>query len=191
MSPCSAGSSESAAGVRATSPDGRSPGYHVAAIILVTRNPGEYMRHGLALDKQDALVAGADLGGLAIITIVNGLRPMALRRQFSLGLLVLGVASLGGSMIALRYVLSAVLSPIIGKMSDQSLGRSTVIIVGITAGTISFLIFGFAGSLGYILVGIVFNALSGSALSVALAATLGDFVVQQALRDLQAHFDRE
>jgi MFS family permease len=94
--------------------------------------------------------------------------------QFSLGLLVLGVASLGGSMIALRYVLSAVLSPIIGKMSDQSLGRSTVIIVGITAGIISFLIFGFAGSFGYILVGIVFNALSGSALSVVLAATLGD-----------------
>ena len=73
--------------------------------------------------------------------------------HFSLGLLVLGVASLGGSMIALRYVLSAVLSPIIGKMSDQSLGRSTVIIVGITAGIISFLIFGFAGSFRYILVG--------------------------------------
>jgi MFS family permease len=94
--------------------------------------------------------------------------------QFSLGLMVLGVASLGGSMIALRYVLSAVLSPILGKISDQSVGRSAVIIFGITAGIVSFLIFGFAGSFGYILVGIVFNALSGSALSVVLAATLGD-----------------
>jgi MFS family permease len=94
--------------------------------------------------------------------------------QFSLGWLMLGVASMGGSMIALRYVLSAILSPIIGKISDQNLGRSTVIIVGITAGIVSFLIFGYASSLGYILVGIVFNALSGSALSVILAATLGD-----------------
>ena len=94
--------------------------------------------------------------------------------QFSLGLMVLGVASLGGSMIALRYILSAVLSPIIGKISDLSLGRSSVIIFGITAGIVSFLIFGYAGSFGYILVGIVFNALSGSALSVVLIATLGD-----------------
>ena len=47
--------------------------------------------------------------------------------QISMGPLVLGVASLGGSMIALRYILSAILSPTIGKISDQSLGRSTVI----------------------------------------------------------------
>ena len=77
-------------------------------------------------------------------------------------------------MIALRFTLSAILSPQLGKLSDQSLGRSTVIFVGITAGIISFLIFGYAGSFGVILIGIVVNALSGSALSVVLAATLGD-----------------
>jgi MFS family permease len=94
--------------------------------------------------------------------------------QFSIGHLVLGVASLGGSMIALRYLLSAALSPLLGKLSDQSLGRSTVILFGIIMGIVSFLIFGFAGSFGVILVGILVNALSGSSLAVVLAATLGD-----------------
>ncbi len=94
--------------------------------------------------------------------------------EFSLGWVVLGIASLGGSMIALRFILSAILSPLIGKLSDQSLGRSTVIFVGITAGIISFLIFGYAGSFVVILIGIAVNALSGSALTVVLAATLGD-----------------
>jgi len=94
--------------------------------------------------------------------------------EFSLGWAVLGAASLGGSIIALRFILSAILSPLLGKLSDRSLGRKTVILIGITAGIISFLIFAYGRTFGVILIGIVVNALSGSSLMVGLAATLGD-----------------
>jgi len=94
--------------------------------------------------------------------------------EFSLGWAVLGAASLGGSIIALRFILSAILSPLLGKLSDRSLGRKTVILIGITAGIISFIIFAYGRTFGVILIGIVVNALSGSSLSVVLVATLGD-----------------
>jgi len=95
-------------------------------------------------------------------------------RNFALGSLVLGVASVGGVLLALRSLLAGAVGPMAGRLSDRSTGRWPVIVSSLAVGMAGFGLLSFAASPGTILLGVILGAISGGAALTTLGAQMGD-----------------
>jgi MFS family permease len=101
-----------------------------------------------------------------------------LRQRFGegvwLGGVALGVASLGGMMLALRSLLAMLAGPMAGYLSDRRGDRWPVVHGGVLLGAVGFLILACGTDLWLIVAGVALVALSSGALLAALAALVGD-----------------
>jgi MFS family permease len=93
-----------------------------------------------------------------------------------LGGLVLGVASAGGILLALRSLLAGGVGPLAGQLSDARAGRWPVIVGSLVVGAAGFGLLSFAASPGAVLLGVVLGAISGGAAVATLGAQMGDWV---------------
>ena len=91
-----------------------------------------------------------------------------------LGLLI-GIASLNGLMLAFRYLLSALLSPILGSLSDRMKnGRYWLLAFSLAVSVISFGMIAWCRSLPWIIFAMVLNAIDGAGSHVALGAMVAN-----------------
>jgi MFS family permease len=93
----------------------------------------------------------------------------------ALGGLVLGVASAGGILLALRSLLAGAVGPLAGHLSDTHAGRWPVIVGSLVVGMAGFGLLSFAASPEAVLLGVVLGAVSGGAALATLAAQMGDW----------------
>lgn len=111
--------------------------------------------------------------GVALSTI-----SLLLKEKFgelvSFSWTTLGVASVSGILISARYLISGISSPLVGNISDQLNNRKLLLSIGMALGIASFVVIGYSSSLQWITLGILLNAISGSALLVLLGTALGD-----------------
>lgn len=96
--------------------------------------------------------------------------------SISVGWWVMGASTVSGLFLAFRYLFSALISPGIGSLSDyRSDGnRFMTTFAGLLIGAISFLLMAYGNRIGWILFGILLNAIGGAAMLVSLAAMIGD-----------------
>ncbi len=91
-----------------------------------------------------------------------------------IGNVVVGVASLGGLLLAMRSVVGMVAGPISGHLSDLKENRWPVVLVGISVGTAGFGVLILGRNFWSVVLGVVFIALSSGTLLTTLVALTGD-----------------
>jgi MFS family permease len=89
---------------------------------------------------------------------------------------VLGAASLGGALMAVRSVLALFSAPVAGRLSDGRLGRARLIALALGLGAVCFTVLALAQGLPALALGILLGALAGGGLAAGLPAYLGDCV---------------
>ena len=96
--------------------------------------------------------------------------------SISVGWWVMGAATVSGLFLAFRYSFSALISPKIGSLSDNRAdgNRFTTTVAGLLIGAISFLLMAYGNQIGWVLFGILLNAIGGAAMLVSLSAMIGD-----------------
>lgn len=94
--------------------------------------------------------------------------------QVALGGLVIGVASLGGLMLATRAVSGMVAGPVAGLISDWLRNRWYVVRAGILLGVGGFVVLAAVSHVWAVPVGVILVSASAGALATALAALVGD-----------------
>ncbi len=135
-------------------------------VLLST--PG--LRRGLALYLVNQFASEG--GALSVLSVLLAVR-LGDRGAAALGFA--GIPSLSGALLALRFVLSAALSPVAGLLSDRmARGRTRVLASGLLISALSLLLIGYGRSVGLMVLGVVLNALGGAGVLVSLAALLGD-----------------
>jgi MFS family permease len=112
-------------------------------------------------------------GGVLMSTI-----SFYLRERFgdsvSLGGVVLGIASFGGLMLALRSMVAMLTAPTAGYLSDRRGNRWPVIYGGVLVGITGFLVLALKAGVWIVAVGVALVAISSGALIAALVALVGD-----------------
>jgi MFS family permease len=88
--------------------------------------------------------------------------------------MVVGVASLGGAMLALRAVMGILAGPVAGHLSDRLRSRWPVVRGAILLGAAGFVVLALLPGFLAVPLGIALVALSTGALAAALAAIVGD-----------------
>lgn len=89
--------------------------------------------------------------------------------------MLIGIASLNGLMLAFRYLLAALLSPILGSLSDRGRnGRFWLLTISLALSVVSFGMIAWCGSLPWIIVAMVLNAIDGAGSHVALGSMVAD-----------------
>ncbi|MGD2146524.1 MAG: MFS transporter, partial [Anaerolineae bacterium] len=111
--------------------------------------------------------------GVALST-VSLLLQRRLGSNVVLGRVVLGVASAGGILLALRSLLAGAVGPLVGHLSDAPVGRWPVIVGSLVIGFAGFGLLSFAACPATILLGVALGAVSGGAALAALGAQMGD-----------------
>ncbi|MEE4194293.1 MAG: MFS transporter, partial [Anaerolineae bacterium] len=111
--------------------------------------------------------------------IALSLLAILLQERFGEGVTLMGtligIATLNGFMLAFRYLLSAVLSPMVGSLSDRgSNGRFWLLTFSLAVSVISFGMIAWCRSLPWIVFAMVLNAIDGAGSHVALAALVAD-----------------
>ncbi len=111
--------------------------------------------------------------------IALSLLAILLQERFGEGVTLMGtligIATLNGFLLAFRYLLSAVLSPIVGSLSDRgSNGRFWLLTFSLAVSVVSFGMIAWCRSLPWIVVAMVLNAIDGAGSHVALAALVAD-----------------
>ena len=92
-----------------------------------------------------------------------------------LGDTLIGIASLNGFLLAFRYLLSALISPLVGDWSDRIRnGRFWLLVLGLLVSVVSFIVLAASQSILWIILAMVLNAIGGAAVLVALPSLLGD-----------------
>ncbi|MGD8737624.1 MAG: MFS transporter [Anaerolineae bacterium] len=92
----------------------------------------------------------------------------------ALGGVVIGVASLGGLMLAMRALSGMVAGPVAGLVSDRLRNRWHVVRAGILLGVSGFVVLALVGHVWAVPVGVILVSASAGALATALAALVGD-----------------
>ncbi len=85
-----------------------------------------------------------------------------------------GLASLSGISIAFRYIISSLVSPLFGNLSDGKMGRIPVILFSMVLGITGFIVLAYARTIGWVSIALFINALSVGAALSSLAGLLGD-----------------
>jgi MFS family permease len=86
----------------------------------------------------------------------------------------MGVASLGGLLLALRSAVGIFAGPVAGFLSDRIGNRWPVVRVGLLFGSGGFVTLAFLASVGAVPVGVALISLSAGALAASLTALVGD-----------------
>jgi len=140
-----------------------------------------WQRAGTLLHTNRGLVTASWLflitmfaGEGVILSTVSLLLQQRFGEAVALGRLVLGVASAGGILLALRSLLASVVGPLAGHLSDTRSGRWPVIAGSLVVGMAGFGLLAFATSLGAIVAGVALGAVSGGAAAATLGAQVGD-----------------
>jgi MFS family permease len=92
----------------------------------------------------------------------------------ALGSVVIGVASLGGLMLAIRALSGMVAGPVAGLVSDRLRNRWYVIRGGILLGVSGFVVLALVDHVWAVPLGVILVSASAGALATALAALVGD-----------------
>jgi MFS family permease len=90
------------------------------------------------------------------------------------GAKAIGVASLGGVLLALRSALGIVAGPVAGVVSDRIGNRWPVVRAGLLLGCTGFVVLALLASVGSVPVGVALISLSAGALAVTVTALVGD-----------------
>jgi len=109
-----------------------------------------------------------------VLSTISLLLQQRFGQNVALGSLMLGVASAGGVLLALRSLLASAVGPLAGHLSDAYTGRWPVIVGSLVVGIVGFGLLSFATSPGAIVLGVVLGAVSGGAALATLAAQVGD-----------------
>ena len=96
-----------------------------------------------------------------------------------IGAKAIGVASLGGVLLALRSGLGIVAGPIAGIVSDRVGNRWPVVRVGLLLGSAGFAVLALLASVGSVPVGVALISLSAGALAATVTALVGDLAEGQ------------
>jgi MFS family permease len=92
----------------------------------------------------------------------------------TIGAKVIGVASLGGLLLALRSAVGILAGPVAGLLSDRIGDRWPVVRVGLLFGSGGFVTLAFLARVGAVPMGVALISLSGGALAASLTALVGD-----------------
>ena len=92
----------------------------------------------------------------------------------TVGAKAMGVASLGGLLLALRSAVGIFAGPVAGFLSDRIGNRWPVVRVGLLFGSGGFVTLAFLASVGAVPVGVALISLSAGALAASLTALVGD-----------------
>jgi MFS family permease len=95
------------------------------------------------------------------------------------GTKAIGVASLGGVLLALRSALGIAAGPVAGIISDRVGNRWPVVRVGLLLGSAGFAFLALLASVGSVPVGVALISLSAGALAATLTALVGDLAEGQ------------
>jgi MFS family permease len=137
-----------------------------------------FSRPGIPLVMFTYLVNQFAAEGVAL-SVLSILLKNRFGSEVYLGSVVLGIISLSGFLLALRYVLSASLSPLLGAFSDKDQrGRFQLLLLGLVISVLSFFSIGYGQQLWTVLTGILLNAIGGAGLLASLSALLGDLSPQ-------------
>lgn len=98
--------------------------------------------------------------------------------EISIGNAAVGVASLGGILLAMRSLLGMVAGPLAGYLSDRRGNRWPVVQVGIIIGGIGFAVLVARGGIWAVPLGVALIALSTGTLLTTLAALTGDLAAR-------------
>jgi MFS family permease len=90
------------------------------------------------------------------------------------GGMALGIASFGGTMLALRSLVAMLASPMAGYLSDRRGDRRPVIFGGVLFGITGFLVLALGAGVWIVVVGVALVAVSSGSLIAALVALVGD-----------------
>ena len=91
-----------------------------------------------------------------------------------IGAKAIGVASLGGILLALRSALGIVAGPVAGIVSDRVGDRWPMVRLGLLLGSAGFVVLALLTSVGAVPVGVAMISLSAGALAAAVTALVGD-----------------
>jgi MFS family permease len=92
----------------------------------------------------------------------------------SIGNTVIGMASLGGLLLAMRALLGMVGGPVAGVLSDRLGNRWPVVRGGLLLSSLGFVVLVFLQAAGAIPIGVAMVSVSAGALAAALVALVGD-----------------
>ena len=92
----------------------------------------------------------------------------------TMGARAIGVASLGGLLLALRSAVGIFAGPVAGLLSDRIGDRWPVVRVGLLLGSAGFVTLAFLASVGAVPLGVALISLSAGALATSLTALVGD-----------------
>jgi MFS family permease len=117
-----------------------------------------------------------------ILSTVTLLITRKLGESFQLGSFLIGAASTGGLILAVRSVLAAFISPWIGRLADGRRGRMPVLLAGLGAGAGSFILLALSSAVfegkaivtAVIVAGVIVGAVSASIVLVVMPALVGD-----------------
>lgn len=88
--------------------------------------------------------------------------------------MTIGVASLTGTMLALRALLGILSGPLAGSLSDRLSSRWPVVRGGLVLGMVGFLVLSLVAGLGALPAGVALVSMASGALIAVLAALVGD-----------------
>jgi MFS family permease len=115
--------------------------------------------------------------GFVISGVVTATLGLLLKNLYgssiSIGGLPLGIATLTGLLLSSRWLIDFALGPYLGHVSDR-LGRHRVILAAFLMGALALTVFASVRALGPLILATVALFASGTALSAALDASLGD-----------------
>jgi len=110
-----------------------------------------------------------------LLSMLSHLLNVRFGNAYSLGLLVIGAASLGGILNVLRAVITALAGPLVGLWSDKhDPARLVTFTVGLVTSLVSLLMIGLGRSLWWILPGALINAVGYTMLRLASSVYIGD-----------------
>ncbi len=164
-----------------TSPPRQTQPSRITWLLIMGRLRSVWARRTALLKNHRELVVTSLLFLIMLFAgegLVFSTVTLLLQRRFGdeviVGALVLGIPTAAGILLGGRSLLSSMIGPAAGHLSDGKRGRLPVILVSLLLGALSFILLAFGYSLGVIVLGIVFSAVSmGGGLAV-LTAYLGD-----------------
>jgi len=153
----------------------------LTSALLGERLRSVWARRAALLTQHRGLVATSLLylimlfaGEGLVFSTVTLLLQRRMGDEVAVGALLIGVPTAAGILLGGRSLLSSLVGPVAGHLSDQKWGRLSVILLSLLLGAVSFVLLAFGNSLAVIVLGIVFSAVSvGTGLAI-LTAYLGD-----------------
>jgi MFS family permease len=140
-----------------------------------------------ALRRVDWRILSASLIYLVVLFVNSGVLmstiSLYLEQRWgttvTIGAKAMGVASLGGLLLALRSAVGIFAGPVAGFLSDRIGDRWPVVRVGLLLGSGGFVALAFLASVGAVPTGVALISLSGGALAASLTALVGDLAERQ------------